>query len=321
MDVYSRFPGPTLGDVGEAAAIRELLAAAPSGLNGDDAAVLGVLAPSSRPVITTDALVSGRHFRIDWSEPEEVGIKAVTQNVADIEAMGARPHALVLSLSAPPETPVAVARGIAAGIASEAAEYSAQLVGGDLTTSRDLVLGVSALGALGGALPALTLSGARPGQRLIASGATGRSAAGLALIERLGRNAAEEAFPGLVAAHVAPRLRPNRGIVARAAGASAATDVSDGLVADLSTLAERSGVRVDLEAAAIAPSEEMRAAADELGEDAWRWALTGGEDHVIVAALEGPAPSGFREIGRVGRGSGVTVDGRAPRYAGGWLSL
>ena len=66
---------------------------------GDDAAV--VPAPDGRVVATTDLLVEGRHFRLDWSSPADVGYKAAAQNLADVAAMGARPTALVVGLSAP----------------------------------------------------------------------------------------------------------------------------------------------------------------------------------------------------------------------------
>ena len=57
---------------------------------GDDAAV--VFAGDGRTVVSTDMLVAGRHFRLDWSTPHDIGRKAIAQNAADIEAMGARGH-------------------------------------------------------------------------------------------------------------------------------------------------------------------------------------------------------------------------------------
>ena len=86
-------PNPTLADVGEQAVITAIVAHAPSTRNGDDAAVLDHAAPNSRTVITTDTLVEGRHFRRDWSHPAEIGRKAITQNFADVEAMGRAPMA------------------------------------------------------------------------------------------------------------------------------------------------------------------------------------------------------------------------------------
>ena len=69
---------------------------------GDDAAV--VRAADGRTVVSTDMLVEGRHFRLDWSTPRDIGRKAIAQNAADIEAMGATPTAFVVALGAPGDT-------------------------------------------------------------------------------------------------------------------------------------------------------------------------------------------------------------------------
>ena len=83
---------PTLAGLGEFAVIDELVAGRTQpGIvevgPGDDAAV--VIAPDGRTVVSTDMLVEGRHFRLDWSTPHDVGRKAIAQNAADVEAMGA----------------------------------------------------------------------------------------------------------------------------------------------------------------------------------------------------------------------------------------
>ncbi|MBO0883770.1 MAG: thiamine-phosphate kinase, partial [Mycobacterium sp.] len=107
---------PTVGGVGEFGVIDQLTqgrrqpAAVVLG-PGDDAAV--VLAGDGRVVISTDVLVEGRHFRLDWSTPHDVGRKAVAQNAADIEAMGARVTAFVVGLGAPSDTPTAQVSALA----------------------------------------------------------------------------------------------------------------------------------------------------------------------------------------------------------------
>lgn len=320
----AHYSGPTLGEVGEHRAIEEIVSVAPSTRNGDDAAVLSHASPNSRAVATTDMLIEGRHFRVDWSTPEEIGQKAIVQNFADIEAMGARPIAALLAISAPPHTPLSFIRGIAAGIAQRVGEYSAELVGGDLTSGDDLVLSVTAIGSLGGSRPALTLDRARPGQQVVAHGRLGWSAAGLALLTRFGRDGVPEDLSPLVDAHCAPRLNPGRGVIARATGATGMTDNSDGLIADIGTIARRSGVGVDLDAAALAPDELLVRAGRILDADPWEWVLAGGEDHALLCTTAGDAPSGFRPLGRVvrgGRDHDVTVNGAAPAYGHGWVSF
>lgn len=99
-------------------------------------------------------------------------------------------------------------------------------------------------------------------------------------------------------------------------------DVSDGLVADLRHVAEASGVAVDLSTAALAADHDALAAAGAVvGADPWSWVLGGGEDHALVACFAGPAPAGWRIIGRVLEGEAdVLVDGQPWTGYAGWQS-
>lgn len=313
----------TIGEIGERETIARIMAVAPSSRNGDDAAVLGQPAPNSRTVVTTDLLVEGRHFRQDWSTPEEIGQRAILQNFADIEAMGARPVAAVLGLSAPESTPVDTIEGIARGVETQVAFYNAELVGGDVTGGELLTLSVTAIGSLGGSAAPLTLDRARPGQQVVASGCIGYSAAGLALLSRFGRDGVPKELTPLVDGFVNPSLMPGRGVIARATGATCMTDNSDGLVVDLGTIAARSNVTIDLESAAIAPDKLQLRAADLLDVDPWTWILGGGEDHTLLATTAHAVPSGFRRIGRVLKASahGVLLDGAQPSTTSGWVSF
>lgn len=297
------------------------MTAAPSARNGDDAAVLLNSTPNARAVVATDMLIDGRHFHTGWSLPEEIGAKAITANFADIEAMGARPAAALLALSAPESTPVEFVSRLASGIAERAGQYSAELVGGDVTGGETLVVSVTAVGSLGGNLPALTLGRARPGQKVVAHGRIGWSAAGLALLQRYGRAGVPQRFAPLIQAHCAPELTPGRGVVARATGATSMTDNSDGLIVDLGAIARRSGVGIDVDSRAIHPADLLCDAGELLGVDPWQWVLIGGEDHTLMATTAGDAPSGFRTIGQVTKSDAVTVDGQAPAYTHGWVSF
>ena len=319
--IETGFPtgGPTLRELGEREVITRIRAQAPSAVNGDDAAVLAPATPNSRVVAATDMLVQGRHFTAATSTPYCVGRKAALQNFADIEAMGARPIAALLAVSAPADTPVAVMEDIARGVGDMASDYACELVGGDVTGGDHLVVSVTAIGALGGNRPPLTLSGARPGHRVIAHGRIGYSAAGLALLQSSA--AIPQALEPLVAAHQVPQLTPGRGVVARAAGACSMTDNSDGLIRDISQIAEASGVGIDLASNAVAPDALLRDAGDLLDVDPWEWVLGGGEDHTLVGTIEGSAPVGFRSIGTVSRKPGVRIDGAEPATARGWESF
>jgi len=126
---------------------------------GDDAAVLR--APDGRVVVTTDLLIEGRHFRRDWSSGYDIGRKAAAQNLADVAAMGAVPTGIVVGLGAPADTGLDWLDALTDGFRDECAEAGASVVGGDMSRSDIVVLGVTAFGDLGGRAP-VTRSGARP---------------------------------------------------------------------------------------------------------------------------------------------------------------
>jgi thiamine-monophosphate kinase len=310
----------TLGDVGEFGVIEGLtrdrrqpdaVAVGP----GDDAAVL--LAGDGRVVVSTDMLVEGRHFRLDWSTPHDVGRKAVAQNAADIEAMGGRATAFVVGFGAPPETPTAQVSALAGGMWDEAGRIGAGIVGGDLVSSPQWVVSMTVLGDLAGRPPVLR-SGARPGSRIAVVGRLGHSAAGYDLWHN-----DIDGFDGLRRHHLVPQPPYGQGRAAAEAGAQAMIDVSDGLVGDLRHLAEASGVCVDLSTEALsADREALLSAAEAAGVDGWMWVLAGGEDHALVAAFAGPVPAGWRVIGRVLEGPArVLVDGAEWHGYAGWQSF
>lgn len=317
-------PAETLATAGEFAVIdrlvngREQPAAVELG-PGDDAAV--VRAGDGRTVVSTDMLVAGRHFRLDWSTPHDVGRKAIAQNAADIEAMGARATAFVVAFGAPADTPVAQAVELADGLWDEARRLGAGIVGGDLVRSPLWVISVTVLGDLAGGHP-VRRDGARAGDVLAVAGELGRSAAGFALWD----NMIDESFEGcaeLRRRHLVPEPPYGQGRRAAAAGATSMTDVSDGLLADVGHLASAAGVLVDIAADALrADHDAVSAAAAATGADAWDWVLGGGEDHALVATFPGPPPEGWRVIGRVLDGPPeVLVDGRPWQGNRGWQSF
>jgi thiamine-monophosphate kinase len=261
-------------------------------------------------------LVQDRHFRLDWSTPHDVGRKAIAQNAADIEAMGARATAFVVGFGAPGDTQTAQVDALVDGMWDEAGRIGAGIVGGDLVSCPQWVLSVTVLGDLDGRAPVLR-SGAKAGSVIAATGELGRSAAGYALWHK-----GIEGFDELRRRHLVPQPPYGQGAAAAAAGAQAMIDVSDGLIADLRHVAEASGVGIDLATAALAADHDaLTAAASAAGADPWPWVLGGGEDHALVACFPGSAPTGWRVIGRVLDGPArVLVDGREWRGYEGWQS-
>ncbi|MEU6859078.1 thiamine-phosphate kinase [Glycomyces sp. NPDC046736] len=279
---------------------------------GDDAAV--VAAPDARVVACTDMLVEGNHFRLDWCSAADVGHKAAAANLADIAAMGARPTALLAAVAAPQDTPAEWLEGLASGLATEAAAVGAAVVGGDTTRGDQLTITVTALGDLEGRAP-VTRGGALPGDVLALAGRIGWAAAGLNVLSRGFRS------PGaLVGAYRRPQPPYAAGVDAALMGVHAMIDVSDGLLSDLGHIAKASGVAIHVDTAALPTPETMRNAAEALGSDARTWMLTGGEDHALAATFAPDVilPEGWRRIGTVGEGTGITVNGTRWKGPTGW---
>jgi thiamine-monophosphate kinase len=278
---------------------------------GDDTALLA--APDGRILVTCDVLVEGVHFRRDWSTPVDVGRRAAAASLADIAAMGGTASSLVVGFGAPGDLPAAWALACTAGLREEAALVGAELVGGDVVESPQVVLSVTAVGDLDGRQPLLR-SGARPGDQLAIAGRIGWAAAGLLLLSRGFRSPKV-----LVDAHRFPEPPYAAGPEAAVAGATSMIDVSDGLVADARHLAEASGVAVEIDTTGWDVPEPMQAAAAAYNMDPRDWMLDGGDDHALLATFpEGVAvPEVFTVIGRVVAGDPeVRVDG-TPRAGGG----
>ncbi|MGJ7441510.1 thiamine-phosphate kinase [Aquipuribacter sp. MA13-6] len=334
--------GSRVADVGEDALVRAVVArlrpaAALDGGParvlvgpGDDAAVLEVDGPL---VTSTDTLVEGVDFRTDWSGAEQVGRKAVVQVLADVEAMGAVGVGLLVSLVVPGGTPVGWCLGLADGIAAEASRAGVAVLGGDVADGGALVVTGTSFGVLRGPRPATCRDGARPGDVVALGGAVGASAAGLELLQR-GRAAVDglaadvaAAVDRVVGVHRAPRPDHTAGPRARAAGARALIDVSDGLVRDATRLARASGVDLRLRTTDLAPGQDLLLVAGLLGlpdDRAQEWVLTSGEEHSMLACFPAGAtlPAGFVPVGEVApageEGPLVRVDGVARRDPGGW---
>ncbi|MFN8090312.1 MAG: thiamine-phosphate kinase [Mycobacterium sp.] len=282
---------------------------------GDDAAV--VSAPDARVAVSTDMLVEGRHFRLDWSSPHDLGRKAIAQNAADIEAMGASVTSFVVAFGAPAQTPAARVQELADGMWFEAGPLGAGIAGGDLVCSPQWVVSVTALGDLAGR-PPVRRSRAKAGTHIAVAGHLGRSAAGLALWQN-----DIAGFDELRKHHLVPRPPYGQGVAAAEAGALAMTDVSDGLLADLGHIARASGVVIDVRADALQSDiDVVAAAAQACGADPRAFVLCGGEDHALVACFDGAVPEGWRVIGHVGEGTpAVLVDGRPWTGSTGWQSF
>jgi thiamine-monophosphate kinase len=233
---------------------------------GDDAAVLAPVVGEA--LVSTDVAVLGVHLDGALFPLEDLGFKAVAAAVSDLAAMGGRPRAAVVAVSAPPGTDL---EELHRGIADAAAIIECPIVGGDLTTASDVSVAVTVIGETPGRGSVLR-SGAHPGDEILVTGPLGRSSAGL----RRRIDGATLDDP-LVVAHRRPWPRVAEGVAARHAGVSAMMDLSDGLGIDLHRLANASRVGFELDDVPVADGAEEREA------------IGGGEDFELVMTTADPS--------------------------------
>ena len=303
--------GATVRDLGEFGLIERLRAALPPAAAagarlargiGDDAAVW-LPDPGAALVVTTDSLVEGVHFRLDWTDWASLGHKTLAVNLSDLAAMGATPRLAVVTLALRGDEPVADLEALYRGLGALAVRTGALVAGGDVVASPTaLTLHVTAIGA---ARPdrVLTRAGARPGDVVAVSGTLGASAAGLRLLaEPTGspRRAAATA-DALIAAHLRPEPRLALGALLAGHGATAAMDLSDGLLGDLPKMLAAGGVAARLDAAAVPVAAALRA----LFPDDWlSLATRGGEDYELLFTAP---PAAFASLREAATRIGATV--------------
>lgn len=273
---------------------------------GDDCALLAP-APGMQLAVSSDMLVEGRHF-LSTVDPARLGHKALAVNLSDLAACGAKPLAFTLALSLPSVDEVWL-EGFSRGLFALADAHGCELVGGD-TTRGPLNLCITVFGEVP-AGAALLRSGAKAGDDIWVSGTLGD--ARLALEVFRGTLALPAELFELARGRMEqPTPRVALGLALRGM-ASAAVDVSDGLVGDLGHVLRASGVgaRIDADAAAalLALGAHPQAAAAGLDRDARRaCALAGGDDYELAftapasarAAVEQAARASATPVSRIG---------------------
>ena len=265
---------------------------------GDDCAILR-LAPGERLATSVDTMVAGVHFPDDMF-PEDVGFRAVSVAASDLAAMGARPLGMTVALTLPDADELwlhAFSQGLAAAVSA----YDVPLVGGD-TTRGPLTITVQVLGGLP-AKQALLRGGARVGDAVYVSGYLGDAAGALALLAGEWQTLPDHA-EYLLERFNRPRARLQLGQLLLAS-ASAAIDISDGLLADAGHIAAASGVKIVIDPALlpISPALASHASPGQVQ----RWALAGGDDYELCFCLPPgqAAPDGCTRVGSVEAGAGV----------------
>jgi thiamine-monophosphate kinase len=289
---------------------------------GDDSAVIS--APDGRFTVTTDTLIEGHDFKLEWSTAYDLGWKAVASNIADVAAMGAVPTALVITLSVPGSTLVTWLEHFADGLKAACISLApgCGVVGGDLASSDQVMISVAAHGSLEGREPVLR-SGAQIGDVVAVGGTLGRAAAGLALLASGNRDAIS-AYDELVNIQRRPNPPIRAGVEAAIAGATSMLDLSDGLARDSARIAKASDVTIQIDPMNLqgfeAVLEEAARAIDANPSD---WVIGGGEDHSLLATFPAGStlPRAFKPIGVVlPAGPAPVMLGAQPLPERGWDS-
>ena len=211
----------------------------------DDAAVFAP-SPGHELVLKTDAIVEGVHFFRD-DPPAAIAQKALRVNLSDLAAKGAVPAGYLMALLLPDWPDMAWLEAFARGLAEDQARFGLSLMGGDTSaTPGPLAIAISAFGIVPkGAM--IRRAGARPGDVVFVSGSIGDAGAGLALLKGEGGDLAATDRAMLIARYRIPLPNLALGLSLRGI-ATAALDVSDGLIADLGHVAAASGVRILVDA-------------------------------------------------------------------------
>ena len=248
---------------------------------GDDAATWPA-AGDTVAVATTDMLVEGIHFRLDWTSAEDLGWKALAVNLSDLAAMGARPGRALVSVAVDAARRALVVEA-ARGLQVLADRTGTQVVGGDTVRSPGpLVISVALVGEAD-RKRLLRRDAARVGDLVAVTGRLGAASAGLALLAERGPHL-EAAVDPLVAALHRPVPRLAAGAILARLGVRCAIDISDGLASETHHLARASGVgiEIDVDRLPLAP-----AAVEALGsQQAIDGALSGGEDYELLFTFD-----------------------------------
>ncbi|MFV0476693.1 MAG: thiamine-phosphate kinase [Parahaliea sp.] len=268
---------------------------------GDDCAILK-LNEGEWLATSVDTVVEAVHFPTE-SFPEDVAYRAVAVAASDLAAMGARPLAMTLALTLPQADELWL-HACSEGLAAAVSDFGLPLVGGD-TSRGPLALSVQVFGALP-ARTGLLRSGARVGERLCVSGTLGDGAAGLAVVKGQWQGSVADG-DYLEQRYYRPSARLELGQLLLGV-ASAAIDISDGLLADAGHIAAASGVKIAIESTQLPLSAALQRHPDR--EQVLRWALVGGDDYELCFTLppQMPLPQNCTVIGWVEEGDGVVCD-------------
>ena len=233
-------------------------------------------------LVTCDSMVEGRHYLPQHITPLELGRRAMVLNISDIGAVGGKPLYSLVSLGLRADTPVSDVEAMYSGFVSELNPFGASIIGGNLTKSGDSpFIDITLIGEVEHG-KTVRRSTAKVGDVILVTGYPGQSAAGLQLLLHVQRMEDLRDHP-LVRAYNTPSHRAREGrAIAQSGCVTAMIDTSDGFLGDLGHICKESAVGAELIQEKLPISEDLRQAAQKLGQDPYDLVLKDSDDYELI---------------------------------------
>ena len=240
---------------------------------GDDAAVLKH-DKKNYLIFTTDMLVEDVHFSLKYFTPEQIGMKAVEQNVSDIAAMGGIPKFAMISLALPKKTDIGFVDKLYNGINKKSRKYEISIVGGNMSGSKKVIVNTAMIGFAEKKYLALR-SNAKKRDLIFCSGNAGASAVGLGLLKQNKKGKS-------IKKHLEPQSRLDLARRLVKIGINSMTDVSDGIASEVKNICNESKVGAIIHFDKIPVSKNTIKDSKKIKKNPIDFALYGGEDFELI---------------------------------------
>jgi len=287
---------------------------------GDDGAIVKIGHGGKRIVITTDMLIEGTHFSLDWISYFELGQKAYQVNASDLAAMGSKPYMALISIGTGKDADLRDVREFYRGFTRSSARDNCILAGGDTVRAFRLSISITLTGIYERGARALLRSGAKPGHRVYITGYPGESGMGLFLLQNAASRYSGLKRHPLVKRHLIPEARLKEGILlSKSVSTGGVIDISDGVFNDAKHIARMSKVRLIIDKSRLPLSPTLKRESDHANLNPMDFVLFGGEDYELLFTSRSPLKqirrmfqrhdisTAVHEIGRVEKGKGVVL--------------